>query len=149
MPKRQRRRRKNDDPVVSVHVERLPAKVLETAVQQLREILAEEKKSQTLKSRKEWWGAKFVLDERLEKCLNDMKAAALVNEQKELWACEGPVLLVLGKHLLQLPWEALFKTVVVRTPSLGFAITHRTMVSVCVCVGGGGGGGGRGGEGRF
>lgn len=115
---------------IAVYFERLDADPLESVIEELDAILDEEKKCQSLRVRKEWWAAKMRLDERLEECLSSMQEALFCG-RSELGEFAGPVLLVLGQHLHQLPWESVLSlqdTVVARTPSLTFAAAHRTMV---------------------
>lgn len=115
----------------SVQVEKVCGQQVEAALEELGVVLDEAAHCVTLQNRKEWWAARSRLNTRLQQCLEGLDDMCL--EWDDVLSFPGPVLLVLGRHLHQLPWEcvsALQDTVITRTPSLNFAAAHSMMVNV-------------------
>ena len=113
-------------PVVpEVKVERVCGVEIERALGVFRDLLKKAKLSTDLKNRREWWAIRRQLDQQMKETLDTLKEGCF--QYKEL---SGNVLLILGRHLHQLPWECLFQDIVItRTLSLTFAAAHKAMVS--------------------
>ena len=113
-------------PVISVL--KLCGDELENTLHDFSAVLEEEGRCVTLESRRDWWNARRRLDQQLEHCLS-----ALHFQGRQDWiTSNGPVLLILGRRLQQLPWESLpllQDSVITRMPSLAFAAAHKTLVS--------------------
>lgn len=118
----------------SVQVDKWCVEGLETILKELGRVLGEQKTCQSLKSGKKWWDARRNLNQELKDCLESLQENYLQGKQGMLSFC-GPVLLILGRHLHQLPWESLpvlKDNVITRTPSLAFAAAHKIMVCTAI-----------------
>lgn len=117
---------------VAVQVEKTCGAELAHVVEEFHKVLEEAGRCMTLQCCKKWWSARHRLNKGLQQCLLKLQSTAFPTTN--LLSFSGPVLLILGRHLHQLPWEclpALQDTVVTRTPSLTFASAHKTMVCMC------------------
>ena len=113
----------------AVRVEKTCGAELAHVVEDFHRVLEEAGQCVTLQCRKKWWAARHRLNKGLQQCLLKLQSTAFPTT--DLLSFSGPVLLILGRHLHQLPWEclpALQDTVFTRTPSLTFATAHKTMV---------------------
>lgn len=121
----------NETTTPSILVEKVCGQLVESALEELQVVLEEAARCVTLQNRKEWWAARSRLNTRLQQCLESLDDMCL--QWNDVLSFPGPVLLVLGRHLHQLPWEsvgALQDTVITRTPSLNFAAAHRMVVNL-------------------
>ncbi len=115
---------------LKVKVERTCGLELERVLTVFGGLLKEVGECASLKSRKEWWAARRRLDRQMKACLDSLKEGCF--QDREI---SGHVLLVLGRHLHQLPWECQFQdTAITRTPSLTFAAAHKAMVCNHICT---------------
>lgn len=114
---------------VAVHVEKTCGAELAHVVEEFHKVLEEAGRCVTFQCRKKWWAARHRLNEGLQQCLLKLQSTAFPTT--DLLSFSGPVLLILGRHLHQLPWECLpvlHGTILTRTPSLTFATAHKAMV---------------------
>lgn len=114
----------------AVHVEKVCGEELESALEEFRAVLKEASECVTLQCRRQWWAARRSLNTRLHKCLDSLQSQCL--EDIAFLSSSQPLLLILGRHLHQLPWEclpALQDTTITRTPSLNFVTAHKVMAS--------------------
>ena len=112
---------------------RLDGDEVEAALHECVMVLEEAGTSVSLKNCKEWWTARRRLNDQLEECLTALQSNSFDDgDQAALTSASGPILLILGRHLHQLPWESLpilQDCIITRMPSLSFAAAHKTMVT--------------------
>lgn len=94
-------------------------------------VLEEAGKCVGVQDKRTWWTARHRLDRQLQRVLISFQDSTTPHQHACLPSGKGPVLMVLGRQLHQLPWESLpdlQDVPITRTPSLMFAAAHKIMV---------------------
>ena len=95
------------------------------------EVLDSAAKYVGVQDKRVWWAARHRLDRQLQAILSSFEESTMPQQDTFLPTGNGPVLMILGRQLHQLPWEnlpGLQDIPITRTPSLLFAAAHKIMV---------------------
>ena len=117
----------------AVHVDKVSGEAVEEALQGVNNIMRDAKNNLASKRPRCWWKARVHFNARLQECLGNARLKQCLQCVHLHSAALSFPLLVLGRRLHNLPWECMFKDLILtRSPSLWFATAHRMLVSILI-----------------